>query len=100
MMRIRRPFVAMFVVLGFLFAQFITALHACPIVDVTSQSRVSVAGIDDAKPVDCAEMAKQAGSTLAVCSSHCFITEQLDTPVDAPVALVAPQPALIVRGGS
>src|SRR4030095_2181030 len=55
--RRRRRSVAAIIALALLFAQFFTALHACPIIDVVSQSSAIAAGSDDTMPSDCAALA-------------------------------------------
>jgi hypothetical protein len=45
-------------------------------------------------PEDCAGMAKRAAANGNVCESHCAYGQQIDVQPDAPVAAIAPQPAL------
>ena len=78
------------------FAQAVTVAHACPILNPASLPIAPTVQSEPAMPADCAEMAKQAQSTVNVCISHCFAGSQVDAQPDAPTALVAPQPALLV----
>jgi hypothetical protein len=48
-------------------------------------------------PSDCAAMAKRVAANAKVCESHCAFGQQIDVQPDAPVAAIAPQPALTVR---
>ena len=47
-------------------------------------------------PSDCPEMAKRVGANAKVCESHCAYGQQIDVQPDAPVAAIAPQPALTI----
>jgi len=97
-MRRHRPWIVAVLVVGLAFAQIATAAHACSIPAPASQP--SMAGTADAAqpmPADCPEMAKQSGSTLNACLSHCNFGQQVDLYPDAPTAAIAPQPPLIVR---
>jgi len=92
----RRSCMAVLAILGLLFAQFVTAAHACT---VAFSSPLSVAimasAVDDAMPSDCAGNAKR--TDVNVCESHCAYGQQIDVQSDAPVAAIAPQPALSAR---
>ncbi len=79
------------------FAQAVTAAHACPALSPGSPSVAQTAQSDSTMPADCPEMVKQANSTVNVCVSHCFADQQVAAQADAPAALVAPQPALLVH---
>ncbi len=84
--------------LGWLFAQFVTIVHACPaLMPDTLSANASAAAAAAALPADCPTMAEQAGSTANVCQSHCVAGEQVDTQAQAPAAAPSPQPALTVR---
>ena len=87
----RRHWIATLLMFVLVFAQAITAAHACPIFAASSSEHLA-----QAASVDCATMAKLAGSTVNACELHCFAT-QVDAPGDAPTTLLAPQPALMVR---
>ena len=83
-------------ILGLLFAQFVTAAHACTIAFSPSPPVAIVATpVADAMPSDCAGNASRASAN--VCESHCAYGQQIDAESDAPVAAIAPQPALTVR---
>jgi len=80
-------------VLAVLFAQLVTAAHACTVALAPPQS---VAAADnDTMPSDCAGNAKTTRAN--VCESHCLYGQQIDVHPDVPAAAVAPQPALISR---
>jgi hypothetical protein len=97
-MRRSRKRIAGLMLLGWLFAQFVTIAHACPAMNpATSAARISSVAITDATPTDCAEMAQSSNSNHNVCQSHCVAGEQVDTPAHAPAAALSPQPALTVR---
>jgi hypothetical protein len=88
--------VAVLVILGLLFAQFVTAVHACTVAFSLSLPVAVVAtSVDDAMPSDCAGNAKRTNAN--VCASHCVQGQQIDAQSDAPVATIAPQPALTIR---
>jgi hypothetical protein len=97
--RLRR-LIAVFLVFILGFAQAVTVAHACPILNPASLPIAPTVQSEPAMPADCAEMAKQAQSTVNVCLSHCFAGPQVDAQPDAPTALVAPQPPLLVDVGS
>jgi hypothetical protein len=78
--------------LGWLFAQFVTIAHACPALDTNAPASSAAT-----MPTDCAAMAKLAGSNANVCQSHCVAGEQVDTQAQAPAAALSPQPALTIR---
>jgi hypothetical protein len=97
-MRRSRKRIAGLMLLGWLFAQFVTIAHACPALNpATSAASVSSLAITDATPTDCAEMAQSSNSNPNVCQSHCFAGQQVDTQAQAPAAALSPQPALTVR---
>jgi hypothetical protein len=83
-------------ILGLLFAQFVTAAHACTI-SFSALLPVStvVTPVDDAMPSDCAGNAERTNAN--VCESHCVQGQQIDAQSDTPIAAIAPQPALAVR---
>ena len=82
--------------LGVLFAQIITAAHACVLVVPVSQAAAFGQPADETMPSDCPEMAKRIAVNAKVCDSHCAYGQQIDVQTDAPVAAIAPQPALNV----
>jgi hypothetical protein len=89
--------VAGLMTLGLAFAQFVTVAHACTLGVPSSQGAATiVAPADEAMPPDCAAMAKRAAANGNVCESHCTYGHQIDAQPDAPVAAIAPQPALTV----
>ena len=92
----QRSCVAVLAILGFLFSQFVTAAHACTVAFSSPLSVAIVASaVDDAMPSDCAGNAKRTNAN--VCESHCVYGQQIDVQSDAPVAAIAPQPALSAR---
>lgn len=97
-MRRSRKRIAGLMLLGWLFAQFVTIVHACPAlnpaISVASASSIAVTA---AMPTDCEAMAKLVDSNANVCQSHCVAGEQVDTQAQAPAAALSPQPALTVR---
>jgi hypothetical protein len=92
----RRSCVAALAVLGLLFAQFVAAAHACTVAfSPPAPVAIVASAVDDAMPSDCAGNAKRTNAN--VCESHCTHGQQIDADADAPVAAIAPQPALTVR---
>jgi hypothetical protein len=92
----RRSCDAVLALLSLLFAQFVTAAHACTVAFSPSLPVAIVASaVDDAMPPDCAGNVKR--TDVNVCESHCAYGQQIDFQSDAPVAAIAPQPALTVR---
>jgi hypothetical protein len=97
-MRRSRKRIAGLMLLGWLFAQFVTIAHACPTLNpATLVASGSSVVVTDAMPTDCEAMAKLADSNANVCQSHCVAGEQVDTQAQAPTAALSPQPALTVR---
>ena len=97
-MRLRRKWVAVMMMLGFAFAQIVTAAHACPGLIETSEPIATSAAPDaDAMPEGCADMSMTTGSTFNVCEAHCVAGQQVGVHTEAPIAAIAPQPALTVR---
>jgi hypothetical protein len=96
MVRRRRRWVAGLVMLGIVFAQIVTVAHACTLAVPANQPTASGQPADESLPEDCAAMAKRAASNGNVCDSHCAYGQQIDVQSDAPVAAIAPQPALTI----
>jgi len=96
-MRRSRKRIAGLMLLGWLFAQFITIAHACPALNPAMSASASLVAVTNATPTDCAAMAKLADSNANVCQSHCVAGQQVDTQAQAPAAALSPQPALTVR---
>ena len=96
-MRRPRRLIATLLMFFLAFAQAVTAAHACPVLNPGSLVAAQTAQSESAMPADCPEMAKQANSTVNVCVLHCFADQQVDAQADAPVAMVAAQPALLVH---
>ena len=96
-MRRSRKRIAGLMLLGWLFAQFVTIAHACPALDTNAPASSAATAAASPMPSDCAAMAKLAGSNANVCQSHCVAGEQVDTQAQAPAAALSPQPALTVR---
>jgi hypothetical protein len=94
MVRRQRRWVAALVMLGVVFAQVVTVAHACTLAVPGFQAATFVQPADDTMPADCP--AKGATANIKVCDSHCAYGQQIDTQPDAPVAAIAPQPALTV----
>ena len=82
--------------LGVVFAQIVTVAHACTLAVPASQTATFVQPADETTPADCATMAKRVAANAKVCDSHCAYGQQIDVQPDAPVAAIAPQPALTV----
>jgi hypothetical protein len=97
--RRRRQWLAVLLMVGLAFAQIITAAHACSILTLASpQGPVQAEPpVGQAMPTDCGEMAKQSDSTINVCVSHCDFGQQVDAHADAPAAAISPQPPLLIR---
>jgi hypothetical protein len=92
----RRSCMAVLAILGLLFAQLVTAAHACTVAFSPSLPVAIVASaVDDAMPSDCAGNAKRTDAN--VCESHCAYGQQIDVQFDVPSAAIAPQPALSAR---
>jgi hypothetical protein len=81
--------------LGMVFAQIVTVAHACTLAVPMSQAAAFGQPVDETMPSDCAAMAKRAANAK-VCESHCAYGQQISVQPDAPVAAIAPQPALTV----
>ena len=98
MLRRQRRRVAALVMLGVVFAQVITVAHACTLAVPAFQAVTFVQPADDTMPSDCPS--NGATANVKVCDSHCAYGQQIDAQPDAPVAAIAPQPALTVGGVS
>jgi hypothetical protein len=96
MVRRQRRWVAGLVMLGVVFAQIVTAAHACTLAVPAPPTATLVEPNDVTMPSDCAAMAKEVAANAKVCDSHCAYGQQIDVQPDAPVAAIAPQPALTV----
>ena len=83
--------------LGVVFAQFVTVAHACVLAVPTFHAAAFSQPADETMPSDCAAMAKRVAANGKVCDSHCAYGQQIDVHPDAPVAAIAPQPALTIR---
>jgi hypothetical protein len=94
MVRRKRRWVAVLVMLGVVFTQVVTVAHACTLAVPVFQAATFVQPADDTMPSDCP--AKGATANAKVCDSHCAYGQQIDAQPDAPVAAIAPQPALTV----
>ncbi len=77
------------------FAQFVTALHACPGLGASSAS-TAIAAVEQPMPADCPALDHQSVATVNVCVLHCFAPAQLDGHFDPPGAVPAIQTPLIV----
>jgi hypothetical protein len=84
------------VMLGVVFAQIVTVAHACTLAVPMSQAAAIGQPADETMPSDCAAMVKRVAVNAKVCDSHCAYGQQIDVQTDAPVAAIAPQPALTV----
>jgi hypothetical protein len=101
MVRRRRMWVAGLVTVGLVFAQLVTAAHACMLAVPSSQGVATIVEpADETMPSDCAAMAKPPAAKAKVCVAHCTFGQQIDVQADAPVAAIAPQPALTVSVAS
>lgn len=97
-MRRRRQWIAALLMAGLAFAQVVTAVHACSILTLAAQSPVQAdSPIGQTMPANCTEMAKQSGSNVNVCESHCVFGQQVDVPTAAPIAATAPTVVLMIR---
>jgi hypothetical protein len=86
------------VMLGVVFAQIVTAAHACTLAVSAAQApTAAVQPPDEVMPADCTAMAKRVAASANVCKSHCDYGQQIDVHPDVPVAGIAPQPALTVN---
>jgi len=90
-MRLRRTWIAAIVAVGLLFAQIVTAAHAC------SMFAMPPAQEQSAMPADCAQSSERIDSTINVCVAHCERGAQVDSHADVPAPLIAPQLALAIR---
>jgi hypothetical protein len=82
--------------LGVVFAQIVTVAHACTLGVPASQAATFVQPADESMPSDCPAMVKRVAANSKVCEAHCVYGQQIDVQPDAPVAAIAPQPALTV----
>ena len=80
--------------LGVVFAQIVTAAHACTLVVPVFHAATFVQPADNTMPSDCPS--NGAPANVKVCDSHCAYGQQIDAQPDAPVAAIAPQPALTI----
>lgn len=96
MVRRQRRWVAGLVMLGVMFAQIVTVAHACTLAVPVSQAVTFDQPADDAMASDCTAMVKRVAANAKVCDSHCAYGQQIDVQPDAPVAAIAPQPALTI----
>jgi hypothetical protein len=96
---VRRPrrLIAAVSALILVFAQAVTAAHACSTLDPNATPMPQASQVDAAMPADCPEMAKPANSPVNICWSHCHAGPQVDAQDYVPAPLVAPQTALLVR---
>lgn len=86
--------------LGVVFAQAVTAAHACTSFAVpTSPAAAFGQPVGEIMFTDCPAMATRAAANAKVCESYCAYGQQIDVQPDPPVAAIAPQPALTVRLG-
>ncbi len=90
-MRSRRAWIAAIMAVGLLFAQIVTAAHACSTLTLPPAQEQS------AMPADCAQSTARIDSTINVCASHCDTAAQVDSHADVPAPMMAPQPALTIR---
>jgi hypothetical protein len=95
MVRRQRQWVAGLVMLGVVFAQLVTLAHACALAVPVFHAVTLVQTADETMLSDCAAMGK-SGASANVCDSHCAYGQQIDVQPDAPVAAIAPSPALTV----
>jgi len=96
MIRRQRRWLAGMVMLGLVFAQMVTVAHACNLAVPMSPAAAIGQAADETMPSDCAAMEKRVAVNAKVCDSHCAYGQQIDAQTDAPVAAIAPQPALTV----
>ena len=82
--------------LGVVFAQIVTVAHACVRAVPAFQAAAFSQPADETMPSDCAAMAKRVAANAKVCESHCAYGQQIDVQPDAPVAAIAPLPALTI----
>jgi hypothetical protein len=102
MVRRRRRVVGVLMMLSVLFAQIVTAAHACPLLlspaSVPVESAMQAVAPDvDAMPADCAGASKEPVSSPNVCETHCGSGMQLDVQAHPLEAALAPQPAITVH---
>jgi len=91
----RRRWIAAGVMLGLVFAQIVTAAHACPSLPVASDTAVVQPAVEGM--ASCQDLADKANDNANVCQSHCLVGQQVDTQADAPIAAIAPREALTVH---
>jgi len=96
----QRRWVAGLVMLGVAFAQIVTAAHACTLAVSAPRPATLVQPAADTMPSDCPATAKRAAANAKVCDAHCAYGQQIGVQADAPVAAIAPQPALTVSAVS
>jgi hypothetical protein len=70
------------------FAQAVTAAHACSTLDPISAPMAQATQVDAAMPADCPAMARQANSSVNTCWAHCYADPQVDAHDYAPAPLV------------
>jgi hypothetical protein len=96
-MRRQRQWIVVVLLCCLALAQVATATHACSLLEQVSHAPGYAALGAQELPSDCPAMAKQSGSTLNLCLSHCQLGQQVDVHAGAPTAAIAPQPPLTVQ---
>ena len=71
MVRRKRRWVAGLVMLGVVFAQFVTVVHACTLSGRLAQAAAVGQPADETMPSGCAAMAKRIAANANVCTSIC-----------------------------
>jgi hypothetical protein len=91
-----RRWIAAGAIVGVVFAQIVTAAHACPNFSPWSDAAAVHANAEAVSP-SCHDLAHKAKDNANVCESHCLTGQQVDTQTDAPAAAIAPRLALTLR---
>ena len=83
--------------MAIVFAQAVTAAHACPRITLSYRSS-AMTGPTAAMPQPCPPgVIKKMGDGTNLCESHCLSDRQLNTPSDTPTAAVSLQPPLLLQ---
>jgi hypothetical protein len=97
-MKCQQKWIAAAVMLGVIFTQIVTAAYACPrLLSPSGGAGVLKSTKTQSLPPCCLELIKKLRGNANCCEACCTSGQQIDTCDDAPVAAVAPQPALTIR---
>jgi hypothetical protein len=97
-MRRLRFWIASIALAGFLFAQLAAAAYACMAVSL-GEGPMQTQATSSASPAassHCSESAEHSNDDPSLCTAHCQLDKQLDSPFAASLPVFAPAPSFIV----